>query len=76
VGRDVVERAIAKLKRQIKIIMVDESQDTDQLQIELIASLRFERNFVLAANGNRISKNGSHTTIGISTCFSRIQDGS
>jgi ATP-dependent exoDNAse (exonuclease V) beta subunit len=38
--------------------MVDESQDTDQLQIELIASFIFERNFVLAANENRISKNG------------------
>ena len=38
--------------------MVAESQDTDQLQIKLIASLIFERNFVLAANGNRISKNG------------------
>ena len=49
---------IAKLRRQLKVIMVDESQDTDQLQIELIASLIFERNFVLAANGNRISKNG------------------
>ncbi|MCA1991053.1 MAG: UvrD-helicase domain-containing protein [Coleofasciculus sp. S288] len=30
---------IAKLRRQLKVIMVDESQDTDQLQIELIASL-------------------------------------
>jgi superfamily I DNA/RNA helicase len=30
---------IAKLRRQLKVIRVDESQNTDQPQIELIASL-------------------------------------
>jgi len=39
VGGNVIERVITKLRRQLKVIRVDESQDTDQLQIELIASL-------------------------------------
>jgi ATP-dependent exoDNAse (exonuclease V) beta subunit len=41
--------AIAKLRWQIKVIMVDESQDTDQVQIELIASLiELGQSFIIA----------------------------
>jgi superfamily I DNA/RNA helicase len=41
--------AIAKLRWQLKVIMVDESQDTDQLQSELIALLiELGQSFIIA----------------------------